>query len=109
VLDETFVPPVLPDPVAMLEEHLAAGWEYDVDIVIDAPVDAVARCIPRTLGRLTAVDGDTTRLVGSTSNPWWYAEQLAASPAPYRIVECPELRHAARAIGERLMAAAGPA
>ena len=108
VLDETFVPPVLLDPVAILEEHLAAGWEYDVEIVIDAPFDAVARCIPRTLGRLTPVDDDTTLLVGSTSNPWWYAEQLAAAPAPFRIVECPELRHAARAIGERLVAAAGP-
>ncbi len=108
VLAETFVPPVLLDPVAMLEEHLAAGWEYDVEILIDAPLDSVARCIPRTLGRLSPVDGDTTRLVGSTSNPWWYAEQLAASPAPYRIVECAELRHAARAIGERLVAAAGP-
>jgi predicted DNA-binding transcriptional regulator YafY len=107
VLDETFTPPVLLDPVATLEEHLAAGWEYDVEVVIDAPAEAVARCIPRTLGRLTPVDGDTARLVGSTSNPWWYAEQLAAMPAPYRIVECPELRHAARAIGERLVAAAG--
>jgi predicted DNA-binding transcriptional regulator YafY len=108
VLDETFTPPVLLDPVAVLEEHLAAGWEYDVDVVIDAPFDAVARCTPRTLGRLTPLDGDTTRLVGSTSNPWWYAEQLAAMPAPYRIVECPELRYAARAVGERLVAAAGP-
>ncbi len=107
-LDETFTPPVLLDPVATLEEHLAAGWEYDIEVVIDAPADAVARCIPRTLGRLTPVDDDAARLVGSTSNPWWYAEQLAAIPAPYRIVECPELRHAARAIGERLVAAAGP-
>jgi predicted DNA-binding transcriptional regulator YafY len=107
-LDETFTPPVLLDPVATLEEHLAAGWEYDVEVIIDAPADIVARCIPRTLGRLTPVDTDTARLVGSTSNPWWYAEQLAAMPAPYRIVECPELRHTARAIGERLVAAAGP-
>jgi predicted DNA-binding transcriptional regulator YafY len=108
VLDETFTAPVAFDPVAMLEEHLAAGWEYDVEVVIDAPADAVVRCIPRTLGRLAPIDGGTVRLVGSTSNPWWYAEQLAAIPAPYRIVECPELRHAARAIGERLLAAAGP-
>jgi predicted DNA-binding transcriptional regulator YafY len=107
VLAETFVAPVLHDPVATLEEHLAAGWEYDVEVVFDAPFDTVARCMPRTLGRLTPIDDDTTRLAGSTSNPWWYAEQLAASPAPYRIVECPELRHAARAIGERLVAAAG--
>jgi predicted DNA-binding transcriptional regulator YafY len=106
VLDDTFSPPADLDPVAMLEEHLAVGWEYDVEVVIDAPIDAVARCVPRTLGLLTSLDAATTRLVGSTSNPGWYAEQLAAVPAPYRIVNCPELREAARAIGQRLLAAA---
>ena len=25
------------DPVAELEEHLAVGWEYDVDVLVDAP------------------------------------------------------------------------
>ena len=54
------------------------------------------RCLPRALGRLEPVDAGTTRLVGSTSNPCWYAEQLAAIPAPYRIVGGPELQQAAR-------------
>ncbi len=36
-----------------------------------------------------------------------YAEQLAAVPASYRIVQCPELRDAARVIGQRLLKAAG--
>jgi predicted DNA-binding transcriptional regulator YafY len=44
VLDDTFSPPADLDPVAMLEEHLAVGWEYNVEVVIDAPVDTVARC-----------------------------------------------------------------
>jgi hypothetical protein len=48
------------------------------------------------------LDGETTRLLGSTSNPGWYAERLAAIPAPYRIVRCPELQEAAREIGRRL-------
>ena len=39
MLDDTFTPPADLDPVAMLEEHLAVGWEYDVEVVIDAPVD----------------------------------------------------------------------
>jgi hypothetical protein len=51
-LRPTFSPPADLDPVAMLEEHLAVGWEYDVEVVIDAPVDTVARCLPRALGRL---------------------------------------------------------
>jgi predicted DNA-binding transcriptional regulator YafY len=109
VLDDTFTPPADLDPVAVLEEHLAVGWEYETEVVIDAPVDTATRCLPRALGRLEPVDAHTTRLVGSTSNPYWYAEQLVTLPAPYRIVRCPELQQVARAIGQRLLTAAGPA
>lgn len=105
VLDDTFSPPVDLDPVAMLEEHLAVGWEYAVEVVIDAPADTVAPCLPRALGRLEPLDDQTSRLVGSTSNPVWYAEQLAVIPASYRIVRCPELQQAARVLGQRLLAA----
>lgn len=102
-LDAGFQPPADLDPVAMLEAHLAVGWEYQSEVLIEAPMDAVARCIPRTLGRLEPLPAGTTRLVGSTSNPVWYAEQLAAVPAPYRIVAGPELRAAAQALGRRLL------
>ena len=105
VLDATFSPPVGLDPVATLEQHLAVGWEYNVEIIIDAPVEALARRLPRALGQLEPFDSKTTRLVGSTSNPVWYAEQLAAIPASYQIVTCPELQEAARIIGQRLLAA----
>ncbi len=107
VLHDTFSPPADLDPVAMLEEHLAVGWQYDVEVVIDAPVDTVARCLPGAIGLLEPLDAKTTRLVGSTSNPVWYAEQLAAIPASYRIVRCPELQEAARVLGQRLLAAGG--
>jgi len=105
VLDLTFTPPADIDPIPMLEEHLAVGWEYAVEVVIDAPFDKVARCVPRVLGQLESLDAEHARLVGSTSNPVWYAEQLAMVPAPYRIVKCPELRQAARVLGQRLLAA----
>jgi predicted DNA-binding transcriptional regulator YafY len=104
-LDETFQPPVDVDAVAMLEDHLATGWEYQAEVLIEAAVATVARRLPRALGRLEAVDEARSRLVGSTSNPVWYAEQLAAVPAPYRIVKGPELQKAAREIGQRLLAA----
>ncbi len=104
-LDDTFRPPADLDPIAMLEDHLAVGWEFDVEVVIDARVDTVAAHVPRAIGRLERVDGETSRLVGSTSNPAWYAEQLARIPAPYRIVQCQEVRDAARVLGERLLAA----
>jgi predicted DNA-binding transcriptional regulator YafY len=105
VLGGTFDPPADLDPVATLEALLAVGWEYDVEVVIDAPIELVGRCIPRAVGQLEALDADTTRLVGTTGNPVWYAERLVAIPAPYRILTCPELQAAARDIGRRLVAA----
>jgi predicted DNA-binding transcriptional regulator YafY len=106
VLGGTFSPPADLDPVAVLEEHLAVGWEYDVEVVIDAPIHTLVRCLPRTIGVLEPLDAQTTRLIGSTSNPMWYAEQLAATPASYRIVRPSELQEAARVLGRRLLAAA---
>jgi predicted DNA-binding transcriptional regulator YafY len=108
VLGDTFTPPVDLDPVAALEEHLAVGWEYQAEVLIDAPLETVARRVPRALGRLEPVDDGTTRLVGSTSNPWWYAENLAALPAPFRVVGGPELRQTTAAVGRRLLAATEP-
>ncbi len=106
LLDATFSSPPELDPVAALEEQLAVGWEFQAEVIIEAPAEAVARCLPRSLGRLEPVDGGTSRLTGSTSNPAWYAEQLAAIPVPYRISGGAEVQEAARAIGQRLLAAA---
>ncbi|HEY0690074.1 MAG TPA: WYL domain-containing protein [Kribbella sp.] len=108
MLDDTFPPPIDLDPVALLEDHLAVGWEYFAEVVIDAPVEDVARCVPRSLGRLEAVDARTSRLTGSTGNPYWYAEQLAALPAPFRVVGGVELQESTRMLGERLLAASAP-
>ena len=59
------------------------------------------------LARLEEGADGTTRLVGSTSAPDWYAAQLAALPVPFRIVNGPELRSAVEQIAQRLTAAAG--
>ncbi|KRF19980.1 DNA-binding protein [Nocardioides sp. Soil797] len=104
-LEKGFTPPDDLDPVGLLEEHLSAGWEYDVEVVIDAPVGSF--WFPRALGHLEAVDDASTRLTGTTSNPWMYAESLATLPVPYRIVRCDEVRAAAREIAERMLAATG--
>lgn len=85
------------------------GWEYLAEVVIEAPLETVARCVPRALGRLEPVDSRTSRLTGSTGNPYWYAEQLAVLPASFRVLGGVELRATTRALGERLLAAgAGP-
>ncbi|GAA0208930.1 WYL domain-containing protein [Saccharothrix mutabilis subsp. mutabilis] len=105
-LDTTFTPPADLDPVAELEDHLASGWEYQVEVHINAPLARIAECIPRVLGRLIEQDDATTHLIGSTSNPTWYAEQLATIPAPFKVVHCPELRTALTTLAQRLKASA---
>ncbi|WP_322097403.1 helix-turn-helix transcriptional regulator [Nakamurella alba] len=107
VTDETFVPPADLDPVGLLEEHLAVGWEYRVEVDIDAPLEKVRRVLPRSLGRLTAVDDLRCHLSATTGNPYWYAEQLAVLPSPFTVVDGPELRAAVRDLGARFLAAGG--
>lgn len=106
VLDATFTPPPDLDPVATLEELLAVGWEYHAEVLFEAPLDEV-RFLARALGRLEAVDGTTTRLTGTTSNPYWYAAQLVLAPVPFRVVGGPELREATAGLGRRMVRAAG--
>lgn len=106
VLDETFEPPADLDPVASVETHLASGWEFEVEVRIEAPVERVERLVPRTMGRIEAVDDATSRLVGTTGNPHGYAADLAGLSVPFRVEVGGEVRAAVRAIGGRLLAAA---
>ena len=107
VLAETFEPPSGLDPVAALEENLAAGWEYPTEVVIKTSLEEARHWLPRSVGHLEPIDEATTRLTGTTSSPYWYAEVLASLPVDFTIVAGPELKDAARTIGERLVAAAG--
>lgn len=109
VLEQTFEPPADLDPSRAVEEHMAEGWAFSVEVEVDAPLAAVARWVPRSLGRLEALDERRTRLVGSTEEPEWYARALTAIEAPMRVVDSPELRAAVAAVGERMCAAASSA
>jgi predicted DNA-binding transcriptional regulator YafY len=106
VLDQTFEPPEDLDPLDALEQHLSEGWRYDVEVVVDAPFEEVARRVRRNVGRLEPIDETHTRLVGSTDEPWWYAEHLAELRAPFHVVGPPELRDAVRDLGRMLLEAA---
>lgn len=106
-LDRPFEPPADLDPVGVLEDNFALGWEFATEVLIDAPLAEVRPWLSRTVGRLEAVDAGHTRLVGSTSDGAWYAELLAALPMPFHVVGGPELRVAVRSLGERLLGAAG--
>lgn len=106
VLPGTFEPPAGLDPVETVEEHLSEGWTHQVEIVVEAPASRVAEWLPRSLGRPEPIDDRTTRLLATTDEPDWYAEQLTAIRAPFRIVGPRALREAARALGRRLTQAA---
>ncbi|MEV0289761.1 MULTISPECIES: WYL domain-containing protein [unclassified Kribbella] len=103
--DTMFTPPEDLDPLASVEEHLALGWKYKIEVVIDAPIADAAWWIPRSMGRMEEIDADHTRLLASTSEPDWYAAQLTAIKAPYRILGSPEVQEAGRALGRRLLEA----
>jgi predicted DNA-binding transcriptional regulator YafY len=105
VLAERFEPPSALDPVAALEDHLAAGWHHQAVVVVEAPIEQVAPRLPRALGRLVAMDDGTTRLVGTTSNPRWYVRQLTGIPVGWRIEGDEAIRAAAAELGRRLLVA----
>ena len=100
-----FTPPADLDPLAAVEEHLAMGWKYPIEVIIDAPRDDVAHWISRSMGRLEAIDETHTRLLASTDEPYWYVGQLTLQPFAYRILQSPELKTAARNIAHRLLEA----
>ncbi|MFC4069773.1 helix-turn-helix transcriptional regulator [Actinoplanes subglobosus] len=109
LLPGVFVPPSDLDPVAILDEHLASGWEYHAEILIHAAPAEVAATAGTALGTLRpGPTPGTTILTGTTSAPDWYARQLTAIPVPYRIVGGPELVAAARRIATRLLNATAP-
>ena len=63
--------------------------------------------MPRNLGRREPIDADRTRLVATNDEPDWYARQLTAIAAPFRIVGPRELIEAAETFSRRLMRASG--
>jgi len=107
VLEGGFRPPAGLDPVATLEENLGAGWEFAAEVVVDAAPDLVRRRLPPTLGRVEALPDGRSRVLGSTSNPEWYVQQLADAGGPFHVVGGEEVRAAARTLGRRLLDAVG--
>jgi predicted DNA-binding transcriptional regulator YafY len=106
-LAEPFTPPVDLDAVRVLEEHLSQGWAHPVDVLVEAPLEATSRWVPRSLARLVPEGEERTRLVASTDDPDWYARQLATLPVPFRVLGSMPVQRATAALGRRLLAAGG--
>ena len=103
-LEETFTTPAGLDPIAQLGTHLGTGWEFEAEVLVDAPPEDVRRRLSPVLGTLTATEDGGTRLVGSSNDTDWYAASLAQLPWPFRVVGGPELRASMRGVAERLAA-----
>lgn len=105
-LAETFTQPEDLDALRTLEDHLSQGWRYEVEVVVDAAPEDTRRFLPRSLAQLEPTDEGKTRLVATTSEPEWYARQLASLPVPWRVVGSPELRRAVERLARTLRVAA---
>jgi predicted DNA-binding transcriptional regulator YafY len=106
-LPETFEPPPDLDALRTLEEHLALGWTFPVDVLVDATVDETSRWVPRNLALLEPEGQGRTRLRATTGDPDWYAVHLAAIRAPFQVLGSPELQTAMAALSHRLQHASG--
>jgi predicted DNA-binding transcriptional regulator YafY len=106
VLPEEFHAPPDLDALAAVEEQLSMGWKYDVEVVIEAPLEDCRHWLPRSFGRLEAIGDTTTRLVATTDEPEWYAAQLGNLPMSFHLVGSPEVREAMRILGRRFLEAA---
>jgi predicted DNA-binding transcriptional regulator YafY len=105
-LPDQFDAPDELDPVRMLEEQLSQGWEHEIEVLVDAPVERVQRWIPRSIGRLEPAERGT-RLLASTNDLAWYAEMLSFVHAPFRVVRPQGLRDELAALAARLRDASG--
>ena len=97
-------PPEGFDAVAYVSRSLASvPWTWEVEAVLDLPIDAAARRIPATLAELID-DPDGTLLRMRVDSLDWMATVLAGLGCDFTIRRPDELRTSVRALGERLAA-----
>lgn len=97
-------PPEGFDAVAHVTHALASvPWEWEVEVLLELPVDAAARRIPATLAEVVE-DSDGTLLRMRVDSLDWMATVLAGLGCGFTIRRPDELRASVRALGERLAA-----
>jgi predicted DNA-binding transcriptional regulator YafY len=97
-------PPEGFDAVAYVSRSLASvPWTWEVEAVLDLPIDAAARRIPATLAELID-DPEGTLLRMRVDSLDWMATVLAGLGCNFTIRRPDELRTSVRALGERLAA-----
>jgi predicted DNA-binding transcriptional regulator YafY len=92
------------DAVAHLAHSLASvPWEWEVEVVLDLPLDATAERIPSTLAELVAA-GPQTVLRMRVSSLDWMAGVLASLRCGFTIGKPDELRASVHALANSLAA-----
>jgi predicted DNA-binding transcriptional regulator YafY len=102
IVEAAVDPPDGFDAVAYVSTSLArVPWQWEVEVVLDLPVDEAVRRVPATLAELIDEDGTTVlrMRVGSLD---WMATVLAGLGCDFAIRAPEELRASVRALGERL-------
>ena len=97
-------PPDRFDAVAEVSRSLArVPWNWEVEVLLELPVDEAAQRIPATLGELIETEGGTLlrMRVGSLD---WMAGVLAGLDCPFAIRRPQELRESVRGLAGRLTA-----
>jgi predicted DNA-binding transcriptional regulator YafY len=93
------------DAVAHVSTSLArVPWPWEVEVVLDLPLDAAARRLPPTMAELAAAGGGTVVRMRASSLDWM-AGVLAGLDCGFEIRHPDELRASVRALAERLAAA----
>jgi predicted DNA-binding transcriptional regulator YafY len=95
-------PPEGFDAVAYVSTSLArVPWGWDVEVVLELPVDEALRRVPATLAELVDEDGTTVLRMRADSLDWT-ATVLARLGCPFSIRRPDELRASVRALADRL-------
>ncbi|MDY7105829.1 MAG: WYL domain-containing protein [Actinomycetota bacterium] len=94
-----------PDAVAFVREGLAvAAYPVRASVLLAMPIDRAADVVRPTVGRLEAVDEQSTMLRIGADDVDWIARYVAGLPCRVRAVGPPELVEALRVLGEHLVA-----
>jgi predicted DNA-binding transcriptional regulator YafY len=103
VIDGTAVdPPDGFDAVAYVSTSLArVPWGWDVEVVLELPVEEALRRVPATMAELVDEDGTTILRMRADSLDWT-ATVLARLGCPFTIRRPDELRASVRALADRL-------
>jgi predicted DNA-binding transcriptional regulator YafY len=108
--EDTFQrPPDFDTMTHVLESIATMPWGWQVEVLLEVPLEQAQQMIPRDMAVLSAQD-DGVLMHTSTSNLPWMARYLSQLNCPMRILRPDELRDALRELGESLIrTAAQPA